>query len=158
MNLKIAFLFLFGVVANSIYAQQSVVAAGGNASGTTGSFSYSVGQVAYTTISTANGSLTQGVQQPFEILTLSGEEITHISLSMTVFPNPTTSIVTLKIEDMELENINYQLFDVNGRQIDDHKVTENESTIDLESNAIGIYLLHVMENNTLIKSFKIIKN
>lgn len=48
------------------YAQQASTASGGNASGSGGSASYSVGQTAYT-VSNGNGSVSQGVQQPFEI-------------------------------------------------------------------------------------------
>ena len=49
-------------------AQEAVSAAGGNASGSGGTASYTIGQVAYTTNSSASGTITQGVQQPYEIL------------------------------------------------------------------------------------------
>jgi hypothetical protein len=40
--------------------------AGGEATGSGGSVSYSVGQVVYTTNTGINGSVAQGVQQPYE--------------------------------------------------------------------------------------------
>ena len=47
----------------SIQAQQSVVASGGEASGTGGTMSFSAGQVLYSTYFGSNGSVIQGVQQ-----------------------------------------------------------------------------------------------
>ena len=52
-------------------AHASVNATGGNANSANGSVSYSVGQVFYTTAFSTNGSISEGVQQPFEISVLS---------------------------------------------------------------------------------------
>jgi hypothetical protein len=54
-------ILFFGLVKTQ--GQQSVNSAGGNASGSGGSMSYSVGQVIYTTNSGINGLVAQGVQQ-----------------------------------------------------------------------------------------------
>jgi hypothetical protein len=48
-------------------AQQSTNTAGGNATGTGGTVSFSVGQINYTTNIGTGGSACQGVQQPYEI-------------------------------------------------------------------------------------------
>ncbi|MGB4293795.1 MAG: hypothetical protein WBJ37_13065 [Bacteroidales bacterium] len=48
-------------------AQNTVTSAGGDASGSGGSVSYTTGQIVYTTVSSANNSVAQGVQQPWEI-------------------------------------------------------------------------------------------
>jgi hypothetical protein len=57
---------------STIHAQEAIPAGGGNASGSGGSASYSVGQVVYTTNTGTNGSAAQGVQQPYEISVVSG--------------------------------------------------------------------------------------
>ena len=44
-------------------AQSGTVVAGGNASGTGGTASYSVGEVAYSTITSSGGIVIQGIQQ-----------------------------------------------------------------------------------------------
>ena len=61
---SIAFLLL-GL--GGLQAQESPTATVGEATGTGGTASYSVGQVVYTTTTGTNGSVAQGVQQPFEI-------------------------------------------------------------------------------------------
>ena len=141
-----------------IMAQQATVTSGGNATGSGGNISYSIGQVTYKTQTGTTGIITQGVQQPFEIMTLSGEEFTSIVLEAVVYPNPTTSTVNLIVKNYALENLNYQLFDINGRIIEEKKVLNQETTINLEGYANAIYILKLNDNKKEVKTFKIIKN
>ena len=53
-----------------IYSQETIPTSGGEATGSGGSSSYSVGQMVYTT-NTSGGTVTQGVQQSIELFTLS---------------------------------------------------------------------------------------
>ncbi|WP_159476557.1 T9SS type A sorting domain-containing protein [Dyadobacter sp. 3J3] len=50
----------------SSVAQQANVSSGGNATGSGGSVSYSLGQIFYTSVAVSNGKVSQGVQQPFD--------------------------------------------------------------------------------------------
>ena len=150
---SIAFLLL-GL--GGLHAQQSPTAAGGEATGTGGTASYSVGQVVYTTNTGTNGSVAQGVQQPFEISTTVGINETTINLELSVYPNPTTNYLTLKTDDNA--NLSYQLYDLQGKIITNKKVTAKTSTIKMEDLPKAIYFLNVTKNNQLVKTFKIIKN
>jgi hypothetical protein len=150
---SVAFLLL-GL--GGLHAQESLTAAGGEATGTGGTASYSVGQVVYTTATGTNGSVTQGVQQPFEISTTLGVNETTINLELSVYPNPTTDLLTLKVE--KIENLHYQLIDLQGKLIESKTVSSNSSEISLENQPTAIYFLKVTKNNQLIKTFKIIKN
>ena len=123
--------------------------------------SYSIGQIDYISASGFNGSTSQGLQQPFEISTLNGAEFTQINLKTTVYPNPTTAFVNLKIDSYEsfnIESMSYQLVDLNGKEIANQKIDTSETQISLENLAAAIYFLKVSENNKTIKTFKIIKN
>lgn len=142
----------------SASAQQSNVASGGNAIGLGGKSSYSIGQVSYSSASGTNGSVTQGEQQPYEIFTLGNDNFPEIQLAIVVYPNPTTAFVNLKIENQPLENLNYQLFDTSGRQIQNQKIHITETQISMENLSSAIYFLQVLDNNKLLKTFKIIKN
>jgi hypothetical protein len=64
---KLSILFLFCLGLTALKAQQTVPATGGIATGSGGTVSYTVGQVADTTQTGSGGTVTQGVQQPFEI-------------------------------------------------------------------------------------------
>jgi Secretion system C-terminal sorting domain len=150
-------IFLLCVIPKS-NAQQASVAAGGVATGSGGSSSYSIGQVIYIATSGGGGITNQGIQIPFEITTLSGEEFTQISLEMLVYPNPTTSFVNLKINNFDFQDLNYQLIDLNGKEISNQIITTSETSIELEQLSNAIYLLNVNDKNKTIKTFKIIKN
>ena len=154
-------LLLVGIVClsfNSFQAQESVHGSGGNATGSGGSVSYSLGQVLYTTASGTTGSTAAGVQQPFEIQTVLGNENFNISLEMVVYPNPTTNLLMLEVKNYGLENLEYQLFDLNGRLIVDEKINTETTTISMEQYPSAVYLLKVIDNNKEIKTFKILKN
>jgi len=152
------FLLLLLVTFSKLIAQQATVTSGGNASGTGGSVSYSIGQVADKTQIGITGTITQGVQQPFEIVTLSGAEFTSIKLEAMVYPNPTTTNVTLKITNFNLDQVSYLLFDMNGRVLNEGKIVSEETVIDMDRYAVATYLLKVNSDSKQLKTFKIIKN
>jgi hypothetical protein len=152
---SVAFLLL-GL--GGLHAQESPTAAGGEATGTGGTASYSVGQVVYTTSTGTNGSLAQGVQQAYEISTTVGINETSINLELSVYPNPTTDYLTLKIDDVKLSTLNFQLIDLQGKIIENKKVTASNTTIKMEALPKAIYVLNVTKGNQLIKTFKVIKN
>ena len=139
-------------------SQEVVVPAGGDASGPGGSVSFSVGQVIFNTHQSTGGSEWQGVQQPYEISVISGvENLEGIHLQVTAFPNPVSHILTLKIDNIPLQEISYQLFDNQGRAIRQSAVTDRETKIPVEQLAPGTYLLRVFQDNQAICVFKIIK-
>ena len=139
-----------------LHAQETVTTSGGDATGTGGTASYSVGQVMYTTATGTNGSIAQGVQQPYEISVTTGVNKTTINLELSVYPNPTTDYLTLKVEDNT--ELNYQIYDNHGKVIANKKVTATTSTINLESLPKATYFLNVVNNSQVLKTFKIIKN
>ncbi len=150
------FMLGFGL---TIQAQNTIPASGGNASGSGGSVSYSIGQVVYNTNTGTNGTIAQGVQQPFEISTVIGiNEAIGISLLVSVYPNPTTDFLTLKVENYDITNLLYQLFDMQGKLLETKKIEGNQISIVMSNLVPATYFLKVAEKNKEIKTFKIIKN
>jgi len=150
---SIAFLLL-GL--GGLHAQESPTATGGEATGTGGTASYSVGQVVYTTQTGTNGSVAQGVQQPYEISITVGIDETSIKLELSVYPNPTADYLTLKVGASTF--LSYQLIDIQGKVIENNKVTGTSTTIKMEELPSATYFLKVSKNNAPVKTFKIIKN
>ena len=146
----------FGITAAQ--AQQSTNASGGDASGSGGSASYSVGQVVYTTHTGSTGEVAQGVQQPYEISVVTGLEEKQISLNLQAYPNPTSDYLTLNVGNLELSNLNFQLFDLGGKIIESKKITNTTETFRMENLPNANYLLKVFNNDKEVKTFKIIKN
>ena len=141
-----------------LHAQESINGSGSEATGTGGTASYSVGQVVYTTATGTNGSVAQGVQQPYEISVTTGINETTINLEMSVYPNPTTNYLTLKVESEQIEILTYQLIDIQGKVIENKKVTADNSTIKMTELPKATYFLSVVNNNQVVKTFKVIKN
>ena len=156
MKHRIMFLSVF--VSFLGLAQQNTVATGGDASGAGGSVSYSIGQIDYETYSGSNGSVSQGVQQPFEIFTVSVNEL-YASFEMNLFPNPSSSIINLTIGNVSDDQVvSYSLTDINGKLISSSTIVENATSISIEHLAVANYYLNVMVNGVNAKTFKIIKN
>lgn len=153
--MSILLLYVTGIM--GVQAQQSIITSGGDVSGNTGSVSYSIGQVAYITNSGTNGTVTQGVQQAYEIYGTTGINETGISLSVSAYPNPTTNYLNLKIENFELSTLNFQLFDMQGKLLQTQKVTGNETQIDMSNYVPSTYFVRIINQNQSIKEFKIIK-
>lgn len=138
-------------------AQESVNASGGNATGSGGSVSYSIGQMVYTTNTASGGSVAQGVQHAYEILTLGNAE-TALNISLTAFPNPTTENLTLQINDYNNEKLSYQLFDMQGKQLSNEQVTAMQTQINMKSLPNATYFINVVnQENKTVQSFKIVK-
>ena len=154
---KLLVCLLIGISLTNVQAQQTTIPSGKMASSLSGNINYSVGQTDYTTNSNPTGSLSQGVQQPYEIFSLGTNDFPNISLKMLVYPNPTVALVNLKIENLSSNALEYHLFDMTGKQISSQKINQAETQIPLENLPSATYFLNVSDNNKIIKSFKIIK-
>lgn len=139
-------------------AQQSFNASGGNATGSSGKVSFSIGQPFYHFVSNANSSVLEGVQQPFEISTLGLDDYQNIRLEMKVYPNPTSSVLFLNVGESSLSNLEYQLYDASGRLISKNSIANKETKIDIATQSFGVYHLIVLDSSKALKTFKIIKN
>lgn len=157
-NLKITIVALLAIfAANELHAQEIVSATGGDANGSGGSSSYTVGQVVYTTTIGTNGSIAQGVQQPYEIYTTAGIEVIGIYLELAAYPNPVSNVLTLNIGNYNNEKLIYQLYDIQGKLLDSKQVVNSNTRIGMQDFPVSTYLLNVLDNNLLIKTFRIIK-
>jgi hypothetical protein len=141
-----------------INAQEALLTSGQEASGSGGSSSSSMGQVLYMTNIGISGSVAQGVQQAYEISTTIGIEETSIQLVCSAFPNPTVDNLLLTVLNNVNENLTYQLFDLNGKLIDANSIHEENIVINMDKLPPAGYFLKVKQENTEIKTFKIIKN
>lgn len=160
MKLKLIIaVMLFMAMPLALPAQVAFIASGGEASGASGSSSYSIGQLVYTTLVGSNQySLSQGVQQPIEISVVSGiDETLPIQLEVKVYPNPASSYLCLQVEDIETLPYEVFLYDLNGMQIKQIKVTDMQTEIDINNLVSSVYFLKVVKRDEAIKTFKIVK-
>ena len=142
-----------------IKAQNSQVSSGNNASGSGGSSSYSIGQIVYSSTTNENNNSTEGNQQPFEIMVLSNEEIIDSNINLLAYPNPTKDKLHILLrEGYNLENLNYDVIDLNGKIIlNKIQIISNEEIIDFSNLTIGCFMLKIYNDKGSIKTYKIIK-
>ena len=151
----LAFSLSFSVQAQTIH--QVLSATGGDASGSGGTVAYSVGQIVYTTNTGTTGSVAQGVEQAYEISSVGIKE-TALNISLSVFPNPTSDYLTLKVEDYNNEALSYSLLDEQGKLVLNEQITNQDTQVAMSTLARGIYFINVLQANKKIQTFKIIKN
>ena len=152
----LAIVYYLGI--SSCLAQQSTNAGGGDLTGSNGSFSYSVGQVVYTTNACTNGSVAQGVQQPYEISeVLSSVEFSELIKDLKVFPNPSTDVLTLNMTNLNDLQLDYEIVDMTGKVLKVEKNIGNETNIIVSGFPASIYFLKITNLNKEVKTFKIIK-
>jgi hypothetical protein len=75
-----------------------------------------------------------------------------------VYPNPATDFIKLSIKNYDIENLRYQLYDINGSVLKDNKIDSNEITISMQDLRPSTYFVKVIQGKKEIKTFKIIKN
>jgi hypothetical protein len=161
-NKRVIFIALFCLPIGlfALKAQETIAASGSNANGSGGTASYTVGQIVYGSSTDSKGSITEGVQQPFEIFVVTGiEQSKGVTLECSVYPNPTTNSLILKADENILkEKCVITLFDINGKLLKKKEIESYETTIDMSSYLPATYFLKINQNNIEIKTFKIVKN
>jgi len=151
----ILLLVLFNGMSRLVFGQENTVTSGGSVSNTTGSVSYTIGQVFYSSAEGENGSINQGVQQPYTAEIITGIELREVTLQL--FPNPTSELAILKVEPELIGLLSFSMYDESGRLILSSPMNNLENPIQLIGNSSGIYFLNVMDSSQVIKSFRIIK-
>ncbi len=157
-GLKLCTVFLLVLGLTGLPAQESINTAGGNASGSGGSVSYSLGQLVYTTNTGSSGSVAQGIQIPYVITEETGIEGTGgISLRVIAYPNPTTDYLTLEVKEFEISNLRFHLYDMQGKLLQNEKIIDYQTSIDMSNLVPSTYFVKVIRGNKEVKTFKIIK-
>ncbi len=154
---KLIFALIISLVIPGAKAQQNTVSGGGVYNNANGSVTFSLGQIDYRSQTSNGGTITQGLQQPYEIFT-TGILSNQKQLNFSVFPNPATDRITIESSEPLVYEIHFELFDVKGKMLEKSKITQQSSSLDLSQFAVGIYFLTIRNNKSAIKNFKIIKN
>lgn len=159
LAIKLIVLLLSVTGLKGVYAQETINVAGGDANGNGGSVSYSIGQMVYTIAQGTSGSISKGVQQPFEISVITSTGLMPgINLSCIAYPNPVNDFLILEVENFDQEDLSYYLYDLNGRLLESGNITGGRTTISMTHHVPALYFLKVTAKQKEIKLFKIIKN
>lgn len=156
MKISILLIPLFAF-AFSAFGQTTITSAGENITAIDGEVSYSIGQPFYETIRSSQGSLSPGVQQPYEISVVLGDDLPEIRLSLQIYPNPVTNALHLKIDSKDYLSYSYALLNMNGQFLASGLVNSPVTAIQMAIYPSSTYLLKVMKDEKTLKTFRVLK-
>ena len=143
--------------ANAQTASPELVSSAGDSfNNTSYQLDWSIGECITETQSAGDYVITQGFHQNSYVIT--AVENLRADIEMSVYPNPTTNFISLKVESSKVEGMQYTITDFSGKVLQTENFADDIEQINFSNYAVGTYFISVMENNQLIKSFKIIKN
>ena len=149
-------------------AQSSMVATGGELTGSGGTASISVGQVHYESFTGNNGASLGGVQQAFELFEIKtwrdlpywnepNDPGLPIMVNLILFPNPTPRSITVRVTEYQNDVLNYRILDMVGREMSNGIISQSEVTIDMEELPAATYFMEVKQGDRA-SVYKLIKS
>jgi hypothetical protein len=151
------FFLMLITLAEEARAQQVILAAGSDAVGSNGSVTWSVGQTAFSTLATADFTILEGVQQPFEFQYHIGIGDPRITAKCLAFPNPSEGIITLCIDHPALSGYRYELRDMEAKLLAAESIGQKETSISMEKYSSSVCLLTIFQHDLPVQTIRIIK-
>jgi len=118
---------------------------------------WTLGEMMIETFAADDIVLTQGFHQPHLVVT-SIDEIPGHDISIDAYPNPTTDFVNVRLHDDKYAEMEYSLFDEQGRLIRSSRLEGLITEVSLNEQQAGIYFLIITRGSEEIKTFKVVKN
>ena len=135
-----------------LHAQTSTNITGGNLTGTTGSISYSVGQINFQQQVGPDNHISEGVQQSYSIEVIND----HSDFNVGIYPNPTSGDLHIQLDKI-MAGITIQLYDYNGLEISNMTLEDTNHILDLQHLPSAVYMLKFIVEGSEQKVYKIIK-
>jgi len=135
-------------------AQQAIVASGGEAVGSGGSISFSIGQVSYS--NDTDGTIHEGVQQPYEMFTISVEE-SLMELELSLYPNPALQELNIEVPNFKA-GLTATIHDSKGQLLQRVPLTSSRTTVSVVHWAASTYLIHVGDESGNSANYKLVKH
>ena len=148
-------LLLFTLISSVtvVFAQEVISSQGSSYVNSSNSIDFTIGEVITNTESSGNITLTQGFHQSnWNFL---GLQDFDPSYSASIFPNPTSDVLNIKVSDFE--KVAYSLFDEQGKLIAQNLLSGEVTSIQVSQLALGSYTIKLSKENQSLKSFKLVK-
>lgn len=105
--------------------------------------------------------LTQGVQQPLYTVTIiESKDLIYIwKYPITVYPNPTGNGIFITLGNSNEAEYLVKLYSIDGRLLQSQSINKDNNRVDLiEFKDTSVFLLKVIKENKIIRTYKIQKN
>jgi len=159
--MKHVFLTLSSVLFYCIMSAQSpsfqlVSSSGDSFSNSNYQLNWSIGELQTESFTSSELSLTQGFHQGNFTIT-AVNQVEGLQFDITAYPNPASDFIILKVENFEIENLNFCITNMQGEKLQVEKMSSNNQQINFSNYKVGTYFITLNRNNQFIKSFQIIK-
>ncbi len=87
----------------------------------------------------------EGFQQPYLIM----DESFNAEIFATIYPNPTSSLIHIRMPDHKDQEMTFLIFTTNGQLVDQKKgfLFNKEIDLNVQNLESGVYMLKVLQNN-----------
>lgn len=157
MKLKISLLLIISVVASYCFAQTAIIPTTGVLTGSNGYVNYTLGQVFYSTNSGTTGTEIQGIHQAYKIETPTSLSKDYEDIKCVLFPNPTKGNITLDIDISKHAALFYSIINTQGQELHYAPVESNITQLNFDRLNPSVYLVKIIEEKQIIKTYKITK-
>ena len=158
MKIKLLLLTILNSMVFIVSSQNNNVSTGGGGTGSGGSIEYSVGQVDYITTSTNTGTISQGVQQSFEIYITADLKNNESSKFCEIYPNPLQDFLVVKLPNSISEENTFLMYNESGKLIKNQTLLNGENLVEVRDVVKGIYFIEISDKNKNTINYKIVKN
>ena len=148
--------FTFLIIPAFLAAQELSPTVVSSAGSSENNLSWTLGEIAIETLSSSEGVLTQGFQQPgYTVETVI--ENNEFNVSIQVYPVPASDFISVKFSELQ-NGFELVLYNLQGEVVVRQQVESDETNLDLNRLSPSEYILNVInQENNLIKSYKIVK-
>ncbi len=139
-----------------LQAQEVIASSGNYYQNENGTISWTLGETAIETYSSADMILTQGFQQPAIIISTYTEEL-DADFQISAYPNPTKAHVILSTGKKHTDNLTYRVYDMQGQLVISNPIEGLQTLIAFDGLQSGTYFIRITHEEKSVKVFKIIK-
>jgi hypothetical protein len=145
------------IFCDTLKAQESINAGGGDIVEANLAIAYSLGQVFFEPVVYTNVSVTPGIQQSYEIASAVGLPPVAAELKLQVYPNPAKDYLELSFPAYNTAKYTMTLIDQSGKNLYIEEIKKEISRMEVSALASGVYFLQIKDNERIIKVFKTVK-
>jgi hypothetical protein len=149
-------LFILILASTQLAAQSAIVTGGGDAVSSSGSVSFSIGQISNAQAIASTGSLSEGVQQPFEFFEVSVNELLR-EIGISLFPNPALTDVMIELPVFR-EGIVARFYSSNGSLIEEVNIKTKSTSVNVRNWSASTYYIHLSDSAGNTSSYKLVKH
>jgi hypothetical protein len=137
--------------------RQVVAASGGSGKNEETVIEWTLGEPVIANLSADSIILTQGFQQPSLVVTAI-KTTDGLPYTVEAYPNPTENLLLIELDNTEVRDFQYLLYDINGKVLEQKKLESDITAINMDNYPAGVYLLKVIQLEKEIKTFEIVKH